>query len=56
MKIKRVGVVGCGFMGSGIVQTCAQSGYQVVMLDLNTKLPHCSVKNPTVHIKYGYVK
>ncbi len=38
MKIKRVGVVGCGFMGSGIVQTCAQSGYQVVMLDLNTKL------------------
>ncbi|MFB0520976.1 MAG: 3-hydroxyacyl-CoA dehydrogenase family protein [Desulfatiglandales bacterium] len=31
MKIKRVGIVGItGFMGQGIVQVCAQSGYQVV--------------------------
>jgi 3-hydroxybutyryl-CoA dehydrogenase len=31
MKIKRVGIVGItGFMGQGIVQICAQSGYQVV--------------------------
>jgi 3-hydroxybutyryl-CoA dehydrogenase len=31
MKIKRVGVLGMtGFMGQGIVQVCAQNGYQVV--------------------------
>jgi len=32
MGIKRVGVVGGGFMGSGIVQVCAQSGYDVVLV------------------------
>jgi 3-hydroxybutyryl-CoA dehydrogenase len=35
MDIKSVGVVGCGTMGSGIVQVCAQSGYQVVALEVN---------------------
>jgi 3-hydroxybutyryl-CoA dehydrogenase len=29
-KIEKVGVLGCGLMGSGIVQVVAQSGYQVV--------------------------
>ena len=32
MAIKKVGVIGGGFMGSGIVQVCAQSGYDVVLL------------------------
>jgi 3-hydroxybutyryl-CoA dehydrogenase len=32
MGIKKVGVVGGGFMGSGIVQVCAQSGYDVVLV------------------------
>ena len=35
MEIKKVGVVGCGVMGSGIVQLCAQSGYQVVVSEIN---------------------
>ena len=35
MEIKKVGVVGCGFMGSGITQVCAQSGYQVVVSEIN---------------------
>ena len=35
MKIKKVGVVGCGLMGSGIVITCAQSGYPVVVSEVN---------------------
>ena len=30
MEIKKVGVLGCGQMGSGIVQVFAQSGYDVV--------------------------
>jgi 3-hydroxybutyryl-CoA dehydrogenase len=35
MKIQKVGVVGCGTMGAGIVQVCAQSGYQVVVSEIN---------------------
>ncbi|MFC1897519.1 3-hydroxyacyl-CoA dehydrogenase family protein [Chloroflexota bacterium] len=38
MEIKRVGVVGCGLMGSGITQICAQSGYQVVVSEINKEL------------------
>jgi len=38
MEIKRVGVVGCGLMGSGITQVCAQSGYQVVVSEVNKEL------------------
>jgi 3-hydroxybutyryl-CoA dehydrogenase len=35
MAIRRVGVVGCGLMGGGIAQTCAQSGYETVVLEVN---------------------
>jgi len=35
MEIKKVGVVGCGTMGSGITQLSAQSGYQVVVSEIN---------------------
>ena len=38
MKIKKVGVVGCGTMGSGITQVCAQSGYHVVVSEINDAL------------------
>jgi 3-hydroxybutyryl-CoA dehydrogenase len=38
VEIKKVGVVGCGTMGSGIVQVCAQSGYQVVVSEINDEL------------------
>ena len=33
MEIESVGVVGCGFMGAGIVQVCAKSGYDVVVVE-----------------------
>ncbi|MCJ7575370.1 MAG: 3-hydroxyacyl-CoA dehydrogenase family protein [Dehalococcoidia bacterium] len=38
MGIKKVGVVGCGFMGAGIVQVCAQSGYEVVVVEINERI------------------
>jgi 3-hydroxybutyryl-CoA dehydrogenase len=34
MEIKKVGVAGCGLMGSGIVQVCAQAGYETVVLEV----------------------
>ena len=33
MEIRRVGVVGCGLMGSGIAQVAAQSGFPTVVLE-----------------------
>src|SRR5258707_15085423 len=38
MAIRRVGVAGCGLMGSGIAQTCAQSGYETVVREENQQL------------------
>ena len=35
MKVKKVGVVGCGLMGSGIAEVCARSGYQTAVLEVN---------------------
>ena len=38
MAIGKVGVVGCGLMGAGIAQTCAQSGYETVVREVNQQL------------------
>jgi 3-hydroxybutyryl-CoA dehydrogenase len=38
VEIKKVGVVGCGVMGAGIVQVGAQAGYQVVASEINDTL------------------
>jgi 3-hydroxybutyryl-CoA dehydrogenase len=38
MEIKKVGVVGCGSMGAGITQLCAQSGFEVVVSEINDEL------------------
>ena len=44
MNIKKVMVVGCGTMGSGIVQVCAQSGLQVVMTDVSQQMLEKALK------------
>jgi 3-hydroxybutyryl-CoA dehydrogenase len=38
MEIRKVGVVGCGQMGGGIAQVCAQSGYAVIVSEANDEL------------------
>jgi len=38
MSIRKVGVVGCGLMGGGIAQTCAQSGYETIVREVNQAL------------------
>jgi 3-hydroxybutyryl-CoA dehydrogenase len=38
MEINRVGVVGCGLMGSGIVEACARAGYDVLVSEVNDGL------------------
>jgi len=36
--IKTVGVVGCGLMGSGIAQICAEAGYKVIVREVSDDL------------------
>jgi 3-hydroxybutyryl-CoA dehydrogenase len=38
MAIEKVGVVGCGLMGSGIAQTVAQAGLQATVREVSTEL------------------
>ena len=38
MAIKNVGVIGCGLMGSGIVQVAAQAGFQVLFVEATDEL------------------
>lgn len=35
MEIKRVGVIGCGLMGSGIAEVCARAGYDTLVREVN---------------------
>lgn len=36
MEIKKLGIVGCGLMGSGIAEVCARSGYDVLVSEVNS--------------------
>ncbi|MBI2931654.1 MAG: 3-hydroxybutyryl-CoA dehydrogenase [Planctomycetes bacterium] len=38
MNIQRIGVVGCGLMGSGIAQVCAQKGYKTIVREVTDEL------------------
>jgi 3-hydroxybutyryl-CoA dehydrogenase len=38
MAIKSVGVVGCGLMGAGIAQVCAEAGYPVAVREVSDEL------------------
>jgi 3-hydroxybutyryl-CoA dehydrogenase len=38
MEIRTVGVIGCGLMGGGIAQVCAQSGFETVVREVSHEL------------------
>ena len=37
MGIEKIGVLGCGLMGGGIAQVCAQSGFETVVREIDQK-------------------
>src|SRR5215468_2164035 len=44
MAIERVGIVGCGLMGSGIAQVCAAAGFPTVVREVSPELVDKGVK------------
>jgi 3-hydroxybutyryl-CoA dehydrogenase len=52
-KIKKVGVVGCGTMGSGITQVCAQSGYKTIVSETNEELLKKGIASIESFLKKG---
>jgi 3-hydroxybutyryl-CoA dehydrogenase len=44
MQIKKVGVLGCGLMGSGIAQVAAQSGHPTTVLEVSQELVDAGLK------------
>jgi 3-hydroxybutyryl-CoA dehydrogenase len=44
MAIKRVGVVGCGLMGSGIAQVCAAAGFETVVREVSPEVVEKGLK------------
>jgi 3-hydroxybutyryl-CoA dehydrogenase len=53
MVIKNVGVVGCGLMGSGIVETCARAGYTVTVREINAAVLQKGLERLEKSIKRG---
>ena len=45
MTIQKVGVVGCGLMGSGIAQVAAAAGFQTVVREVNGEIVEKGLKN-----------
>ncbi len=45
MEIKKIFVAGAGLMGGGIVQVCAQAGYDVTMRDLTDEIVDKGLKS-----------
>ena len=45
MEIKKIGVVGCGQMGAGVTQVCAQAGYEVMVSEINSELLNKGLKS-----------
>lgn len=53
MEIKKVGVVGCGIMGAGIVEVCARSGYKTIVSEINDQLLKKGLNTVTTSLTKG---
>ncbi len=56
MAITKVGIIGAGNMGSGIVQKTAQSGIEVVMVDINDEYVQRGMDNIKKTLEKGVEK
>jgi 3-hydroxybutyryl-CoA dehydrogenase len=56
MAIRKVGVVGCGLMGSGIAQVCAEAGYSVVVREVSEELLKKGLGRIEAFLKKGVEK
>jgi len=54
--IKKIMVIGAGQMGSGIAQVCAQSGYDVLLYDIDEKFTKRAIEKITAFLSKGVVK
>jgi 3-hydroxybutyryl-CoA dehydrogenase len=54
--VKTIGVVGCGLMGAGIVETCARAGYSVIVREVNDELLQRGLKRIGASIAKGVEK
>ena len=53
MNIKKIAVLGAGTMGAGIAQRCAQSGFEVVMMDIKDEFVENGFKSITKTLDKG---
>ena len=56
MEIKKVGVVGCGLMGSGIAQMSAQSGYTTTVTEVSEEILRAGLKRIDEFLAIGVSK
>jgi 3-hydroxybutyryl-CoA dehydrogenase len=56
MDIKTVGVVGCGLMGSGIAQVCAEAGYTVRVREVSPEVLNRGLDRIESFLKKGVAK
>lgn len=56
MEIKRVGVLGCGLMGSGIAQVAAQAGYPTTVLEVSREFLDAGLKRIDQFLAAGVAK
>ncbi len=54
--IKKIMVIGAGQMGSGIAQACAQSGYDVLLYDIDEKFTKRAIEKITAFLSKGVTK
>lgn len=51
MNLQKIGVIGAGIMGTGVSQNLAQTGHEVVLVDVSTKILEESIKNIRQNIR-----